>query len=192
MKQKWGVLALILPLPKLRLTLIQPAEAGDEIPGTARAVLSQVASPTIAVSHLHYKKPVAQFHSATHGSHIAVFPVLENLKVLHTPRVHPLLLTHSPAEHHQVLFGNRSRDLAPLVPCLPISDVLLPLLSFSDVPHIACLNAKGHLAAVLKGYYLTAANIRKEAGRRRKVALAQTLLPKTDPCTRPLSQPILP
>ena len=166
MKRKFGVLAILLPLPNPRkiLSVPYPIQEGDRLQTGLLQQLVQAAPATLPLSHLAGKKLILNFFSLATGTRIAVFPELEPVLQMPGGRVHPLLLASHKPERLDVFLGCATSSIDLVLPTGLLEKDRKPLLAFGDKPHLVCLYPSGEVKAIGEGYYIDQTNIRKASG----------------------------
>ena len=173
MKRKFGVLAILLPMPQPQKPLLQPypKHEGDRLQLTMLQQLLLAAPATIPLSHLIQKKLVLNYFQLQHGTHIAVFPSLEAVLQLPQGRIHPLLLTRQPPDRMDVFLGSDQCSIDLSLPVLADEKCFQTLLAFTDKPHLLSIDPSGQVLALTEGYYIDRQNIRQAAGFRKSKKL---------------------
>ncbi len=169
MKRKFGVLAILLPIPnpKNPLVLPYPIDEGDRLQTAMMQQLLQAAPATLPLSHLARHKLILNLFFARSGTHIAVFPSLEDCLNLPGGRVHPLLLTACPPDRLDVFLGSDQHSIDLQLPVLAAEKHFKTLLANVEKPHLLSIAPDGQVAAITEGYYIDRQNIRRALGMRK-------------------------
>lgn len=166
MKRKFGVLAILLPLPnpKKPFPLPYPLMEGDRLQTSMLQQLVKAAPATLPLSHLVGKKLILNLFSMPGGTHISVFPTLENAMTLPHGRVHPVLVTARPPERMDIFLGSDSSSIDLELPLIGEEKCLKTLCAHADKPHLLSISPSGEVLAITEGYYISTENIRKASG----------------------------
>lgn len=169
MKRKFGVMAILLPLPNPQkpLMLPYPLQTGDRLQTGMLNRLLQAAPATLPLSHLAGRKLILNTFHLQGGTHIAVFPSLDAVMTLPGGRMHPLLLTAQPPDRLDVFLGSSQSAIDLILPVLGDDKCFKTLLACSDKPHLLSIEPNGEVASITEGYYIDRQNIRRASAMRK-------------------------